>query len=282
MSESTPDAGTIEAVVGSLVRAPGLLLLLDYDGTLVEIAGHPDQAVPDPSLIALLRGLAARPATSVHVVSGRPRAALEDWFGDVPVALWAEHGAFVRRPSAAAWRPVADVQAGSLLAADVVPLMAQAVEVAPGSFVESKTASVVWHYRLADPEPAGAAAARLLHALRELSAARAFEVLQGRKALEVRLPGISKALAVQHARAALPNALVVAIGDDQTDDDMFRALGSADISVAVGRRACAAQFRLSGPAAVRALLDRIAESIPHPSSSSLDPNPDRDPNPRSG
>src|SRR5215471_13672591 len=93
----TTDAGRLpEPVVDEVVAANGLVLLLDYDGTLVPIADAPNLAVPDTELIDLLWKVAARRHTTVHLVSGRPAATLEAWFGGIPMTLWAEHG-FCRR-----------------------------------------------------------------------------------------------------------------------------------------------------------------------------------------
>ena len=75
--------GTLAA---RLQAAPGLFLLLDYDGTLVPFAPTPDLAEPDDELILLLQELAARPLTEVHVVSGRSRETLERWLGALPIA----------------------------------------------------------------------------------------------------------------------------------------------------------------------------------------------------
>ncbi len=82
-------------------QAESLALLLDYDGSLVRFASIPELAVPDPDLLALLRALSARPATEVHIVSGRKRDDLERWLRDLPVFLHAEHGLWTRPPGSA-------------------------------------------------------------------------------------------------------------------------------------------------------------------------------------
>ena len=64
-----------------LEQASRRSLLLDYDGTLREIVGHPDLATPTPEILELLTALAALPDTDVHVVSGRRRESLDAWLG---------------------------------------------------------------------------------------------------------------------------------------------------------------------------------------------------------
>ena len=94
---------TVETLAARLEAAPVLVLLLDYDGTLVPFAPTPDLAEPDDELIGLLRGLAARPDTEIHIVSGRTRETLERWLGALPIGLHAEHGFLSRPPGAAEW-----------------------------------------------------------------------------------------------------------------------------------------------------------------------------------
>ena len=98
-----PSAPIVEALAERLRAAPALLLVLDYDGTLVPFALTPELAGPDREVIALLQDLAARPRTEVHVVSGRTRETLESWLGPLPIGLHAEHGLSSRAPSAGAW-----------------------------------------------------------------------------------------------------------------------------------------------------------------------------------
>ncbi|HSE97348.1 MAG TPA: bifunctional alpha,alpha-trehalose-phosphate synthase (UDP-forming)/trehalose-phosphatase, partial [Blastocatellia bacterium] len=91
-SERFSSTEEINVLSYSLRDAERLLLLLDYDGTLVPFAVTPELAPPDDELKELLRKLAERPSTSLHILSGRTRSTLEKWFGDLPVALYAEHG----------------------------------------------------------------------------------------------------------------------------------------------------------------------------------------------
>ena len=65
---------------------------MDYDGTLMPFSDDPARVAPDARLRALLQQLGAAARTDVAVVSGRDRATLESWLGDLPVDLVAEHG----------------------------------------------------------------------------------------------------------------------------------------------------------------------------------------------
>ncbi|WP_242343335.1 bifunctional alpha,alpha-trehalose-phosphate synthase (UDP-forming)/trehalose-phosphatase [Anaeromyxobacter terrae] len=248
----------IRAVVERAGAAPRLALLLDYDGTLVPFAPTPELAAPDVALLDLLRRLAARPRTQVDVVSGRTRGTLQRWLGALPIGLHAEHGFWSRAPGgdwqgaevpAVAWRE------------PVLAILREFAERTPGSVVEEKTAGVAWHYRTADPEYGAAQAKELILHLQTLLANVPVEILPGDKVIEVRPLGIHKGRAVAAAVArAGPDALVVGLGDDRTDEDLFAALPPGSIAVHVGPGPSRAPLRITDFRAARALLADIADT----------------------
>ena len=240
----------------ALARAramPRLRVLLDYDGTLVPFARSPGLAAPDDELLRLLRDLAARPGCDVDIVSGRPRDTMEAWLGDLPVSLWAEHGYWWRPRGAEAWQAAAHLDPTWM--ARIAPILEQFSRTTPGSFVETKTASVAWHYRRASRDFGPRQAHELRMLLGDALSNQPFEVLEGKKVVEVRLRGVSKAAVGRHVGQPtdVPTA-VVAFGDDRTDDDLFRALPATAITVAVGKTASPAAHSVADHQAVRAAL----------------------------
>ncbi len=230
------DAGARESVVAALATAPRRAILLDYDGTLRELVGHPDLAAPTPEIKDLLRDLAGLPETGVHVVSGRTRESLDAWLGDLPIHLCAEHGYFVRPPGGEWETPI---EADLSWLARVERLFRRVAADVPGTMVERKTASVSWHYRQAEPEYGSWRARELLVALENVLAGISAEVLPGRRVIEVRARGINKGSYVQRLLAAEgddEHSLYLAAGDDVTDIDLFRALPDDAIAIHVGVR----------------------------------------------
>ena len=244
-----------------LRAAPGLVLFLDYDGTLVPFQATPEEASPDRELAPLLRALAARPFTQVHVVSGRPPAVLEAWLGSLPIALHAEHGLWSRSGPGSAWRPHA---APDLAWQATVRAICRAMVAAtPGSLVEEKTAGLAWHYRMADPALGAARAAELIGQLRRALQGQAAELLLGDKVVEVRPRGVHKGVLVAPVLAAAPpDAMVVAIGDDQTDEDLFAALPTGAVAIHVGAPPSRAPLHLPSVADVRAFLQAVVSRTP--------------------
>lgn len=78
--------------------------MFDYDGTLTPIVKDPAAAIPSDRVIRTLKTLAADPANSVWIISGRDQAFLDEWMGHIPeLGLSAEHGSFMRQPLSDEW-----------------------------------------------------------------------------------------------------------------------------------------------------------------------------------
>jgi trehalose 6-phosphate synthase/phosphatase len=260
VSEATLSAASdLDALVARLRRAERLLLLLDYDGTLVPFARAPDLAAPDLSLRELLTALAARPGTHVHIVSGRRREPLERWLGQLPIGLHAEHGYWSRAAPGAPWTAIPGVSDEWKPA--VRRMLEEAAKRTPGALVEEKAVTLAWHWRMAEPELGAARADELWRRLTHTLDQAPLDVLRGAKVLEIRPRGVSKACVVEQLLAPLsaPLPTVAAMGDDRTDEDTFRALPPEGVAIAVGFRPSVARYRVASPGAARAFLSRIAE-----------------------
>jgi trehalose 6-phosphate synthase/phosphatase len=250
-------------------RARARTIVLDYDGTLREFEVHPDLAQPTPEIRALLRSLAALPATDVHIVSGRRRRNLEQWFGRLPIHLCAEHGYLARAPGED-WRTLVELDLSWLrpierhlrrVAADV-----------PGAHVERKSCSVAWHYRQAEREYGSWRARELLNDLPQHLAGAPAEILAGHQVVEVRALGVDKGV---YVRSLFPEGkesthFVLGLGDDRTDHDLLDALPSGSVAGHVGgllpstnrRDGRREDIHLVGPGEVRTFLRRLSEVVP--------------------
>ncbi len=244
-------AAELDAVAARASSAEKLVLMLDYDGTLVPMAEAPGLAVPDAELLELLRALAGCPHTTVHVVSGRTQQSLDAWLGELPLGLHAEHGLW-HRPSGGQWTMSA--VAPGAWRAHARAVLEEWTQVTPGSLIEDKTLGLAWHYRMTDPEFGLAQANELkLHLSDQLSNAPV-EVLHGAMVVELRPHGVNKGNAMPAVDA---QTLVLAMGDDTTDEDLFAALPPSGVSVAVGAGPLSAQLRAPDHRSVRELLRRI-------------------------
>ena len=221
-------------------------LLLDLDGTLLDIAPAPDMVAVPNDLPAHLLTLRERMAGALGIISGRPVEQIDALLPGVAYAVAGEHGGAIRpAPAAAIERPALPSVPTAWL--DRVALL---VAAHPGSMLERKRRGFVVHYRAA-PQAGDA-----LHvALRDLlTTDHRFDLLQAAMAWEVRPAGIDKgvALATLMRRVPFAGRIPVFIGDDVTDEDAIRVAVS---SGGVGLRVDEAFISAAG---VRAWLARAA------------------------
>jgi trehalose 6-phosphate synthase/phosphatase len=240
-------------------KATRRLLFLDYDGTLVPFAYWPFDAAPPEGLLAVLGKLSSVPTQRVMLVSGRPRAELESWFGRIR-GLWlaAEHGALIRDPATAEWAPLHPT-APAVWKPRVHTVLQHFVDRTPGSFVEEKEYSLVWHYRMSDPEFGDWLANELVATLEELLTETELRAVRGHKNVEVRLSWANKGEAVSRMEALWPADFRLGIGDDRTDEELFERLPRDAWTIHVGEGPSLARFRLDSPAGVRRLLGELAD-----------------------
>jgi trehalose 6-phosphate synthase/phosphatase len=241
-------------LAADLQRASRLAVLLDYDGTLVRLEDTPDLARPDPALARLLDDLARCPGVDLHIVSGRSRTALVSWLGHLPLTLWAEHALWRRDRDRTEWR--AAFHHDRQWKGVVRDLMTRAASRTPGSLIEDKGDSLAWHYRLSDPLHADDEAIRLSTAIADVFPDGEIEPISGRKVVEARLAGAHKGLAVAAIRRETPEARILAVGDDRTDEDMFAAaLAEGGVAICVGDQDSRARLHVRGTEDVRRFLE---------------------------
>jgi trehalose 6-phosphate synthase len=231
-----------------LARDPNLTLLLDLDGTLIPFAPTVEAAILDQSAIELLR-LLREAGVHIVIVSGRPRALVEHLRCMVDGLWWvAEHGTW--RCTDASWQGVETAPEIEDLQRVLEPF-AQV----PGSRLEPKSQSLCLHWRLVPQAlKEDLIAACELTCDEWLESHPDFERLEGVEMIEVRRRSANKGRAVSWVREHRPDARIIAIGDDHTDEDMFAALRERELAIGVGSRRTRARCCLPSPSAVRAFL----------------------------
>jgi trehalose 6-phosphate synthase/phosphatase len=233
-------------------------LLLDYDGTLVPFARHPQLAAPTNDLIQLLRHLSSDTSVDITIISGRDHASLEKWFGDVPINLIAEHGAAIKnRGEEWQFEPEADQSWKSIIRSTLELFMQRS----PGSFVEQKKHTLAWHYRNVDPELGFIRSRELLDNLHHMIRNVHLQIIDGNKVIEIRVAGVDKGSVAKRLLRSQTYDFILAIGDDKTDEDMFRALADQAITIKIGSGHTLAQYSLVSQSEVLGFLKNIAAEI---------------------
>lgn len=231
-------------------------LFLDYDGTLVPFSKHPKLAIPNQELIGLLSKLASDPKTTVTIISGRDSQTLEGWFDKLPVNLVAEHGASIRLKNGM-WKHHRDVDQSWKPA--MRPTMELYTQRSPGSFVEEKTHTLAWHYRNVLPELGFIRSRELLDNLHHLVRNTPLQIIDGNKVIEVRISGVDKGSVAKGFLDGEEYDFIMAVGDDKTDEDMFKALADRAVTIKIGADHTAAQYSLSNQQEVLRLLNGLIQ-----------------------
>jgi trehalose 6-phosphate synthase/phosphatase len=249
-----------EGLVKQFHAAEQRLLLLDYDGTLVGFSKHPKDAIPDKRLITLLAKLAELPGTTLAIISGRDSRTLEQWFGHLPVILVAEHGAAMRRKNDSWEFSGENDQAWKRL---IRPTLEMFTKRCAGSFIEEKNHTLAWHYRKVEGELGFTRSRELLDNLFHLVRNVQLQVIDGNRVIEVRVSGIDKGAAAKRLIQEEQYGFILAIGDDKTDEDMFRALADKGITIKVGPGHSQAANHIKSQRDVVAFLGELVSENKH-------------------
>jgi trehalose-phosphatase len=219
---------------------------------------HPQAALLSQPAEAVLRRLAVRPECLVLVISGRSLPDLQPRIPLREVVLAGNHGLEIEGCSYSFRHSEAEAGIPRLAAvsADLSALLLRW----PGALLEDKRLTATVHYR----QVAECDQQALVRAVRRVLAPYAgeFGLRAGKKALEVHpRVGWNKGSAVNWLRHASGVSACLCIGDDRTDETMFRGCSGA-VTVAVGRaHSTAADYRVDTPTDVTALVRFAADAL---------------------
>lgn len=260
----TSDAMNRVAVLRAARAHAGVLLVgLDFDGTLAPIVPVPDDARMPAATAEVLRTLARRADTHIAIVSGR---GLDDLRSRIPVDglyLAGNHGLEIDGPDLHRMHP--DAQAARPRLAALAQTLRRGLPALPGVIVEDKGLTLSVHYRMVQDESAAEEIRSLVR--QRAAAADGVVTTEGKKVVEIR-PDVdwNKGRAFEFVRASIEalhgRGPALFIGDDRTDEDVFRILGETDCSIIVGdppAHDSVAHALLPSTAAVAAFLQRLAE-----------------------
>jgi len=275
MEVSQLDPAVEAEFLARVESAPRRLLLLDYDGTLAPFRVDRDTARPHPGVDARLREIAAAPRSRVVILSGRRAAEIRDLLRDGPeLEIWGAHGAERFLPGrdlemasapAAAQRELAGTRAAILarLADRLHTLDPAEIEYR----LELKPGGLAVHVRalpMIEALEFERAAREEAHAWKALPPLRMLPFDGG---LELRIPGPDKGDAVHavlEGESLGADAIAIAcLGDDATDEDAFRALPAAALTLLVADtpRTTAARYRIGSGDGVLAFLSRWSTAV---------------------
>ena len=247
------DLSVSNEILKAYKTAKNRLLLLDYDGTLVEFNEKPNLAIPSPQLLKTIEKLIQQPNTDVVIISGRDQLFLDKWFGKMKLTLVAEHGYFIKNEK---WTE--KLINNKEWIQNLLPIFNSFTDRTPGTFVEEKQNSLVWHYRKTDPELANNRAVELKTVIKSL-APESISLMDMDKAIEIINSQFNKGTAVSDIVSKKIYDFTLCIGDDVTDENMFINLNEEAYTLKVGKKTTAAKYYIKNPIEVKKLLKLLAD-----------------------
>jgi trehalose 6-phosphate synthase/phosphatase len=235
-------------------KAEKRLILLDYDGTLAPFTKVPSQAAPDKNLLDFLKKISADERNEVAIISGRDSETLDKWLGRLNLTFVSEHGVFIKYKNTE-WESQTSVPPEWKEA--IRPMLQSSVTSCAGSLIEEKQNTLSWHYRNTHPGLGFIRSRELLNNLMQLTSNTPLQVIDGNKVLEVRLTGVDKGITALKLVNHFNPDFTFCIGDDTTDEDMFKALEKKAYTIKIGNDATAANYNIPTQADVLPFLQGV-------------------------
>jgi len=232
------------------------LLLLDYDGTLVSFSKDPEKVFPDKALLEILEKLCKSASNEVVIISGRKKQTLQEWLGHLNISMVAEHGVWLKYKNTD-WEMIEPLDATWKM--EISPILELYVDRTPGSFIEEKEYSLVWHYRKTDPGQGEIRVRELVNHLVYMTSNLNLQILEGNKVVEIKNSGVNKGHAASRWINREKWEFILAMGDDWTDEDIFKSLPETAYSIKVGFVSTEAKYKIKSPTEVRQLLKELSE-----------------------
>lgn len=234
-------------------------ILLDIDGTILDLAPTPAGVLVPSRLQSTLTTLWKWTGGALALISGRPLDDIDSIFAPLELPAVGGHGAEIRTASAP-----------DKIIRPKVPLLDERIRrellklADHGVYIEDKGYSIALHYRRA-PQKKDKLRKAVSAIVGDISGGK-LEVLPGKAVIEVKPTGFNKGSAVLELMEIPPfkGRKPIFIGDDVTDEAVFAILPDVrGTGLSVGRIIAGAVGVFAGPAEVRDWLGRIAARVPN-------------------
>lgn len=254
MATKQLDTATIKLIREAYNKSKNRMIFLDYDGTLSPFKTDPMLAKPDVKLKKIIKNLGDDPKNRLVIISGRDKNSLEKWLGDYNVDIISEHGVWLKEQGKK-WATIGKLS--NEWKNDMRHVMELYVDRTPGSFIEEKDFSLVWHFRKVETGLGDLRSRELTSHLKYLSANISLQVLEGDMVVEVKNIEVNKGKAASIWLEKYQSEFIMAIGDDWTDEDMFMAMPEDAVTIKVGLGNSAAKYSIQSSVEVLDLLQNL-------------------------
>lgn len=228
------------------------LILLDYDGTLAPFDIDPDCAIPSNALLDILKTLSSHHKNEVWIISGRDKEFLDNHFSSLQLNLAAEHGAYIKRDQ---WVSITNSTQQKWIN-EVESILETFVALYPETFIEKKQNGIAWHYRSLEKRKGFTSSRELLILLKVFLFNKNLILTDGNCTVEVKHHLANKGIVYKNHIMNDEFETVLFIGDDETDEDLFKVLKAPhQHSIKIGKGHTAAKYRLDNIQLAASLLN---------------------------
>ena len=248
------DSTMLNKIKSNFMSSSRKLVMLDYDGTLIDFNDKPKLAIPSQRLNILIDNICKQKNTDVYIISGRDQKFLSKHFDNFNINLIAEHGYFKKHANEN-WLEPNFIENQDWMA-DILPIFEAFTDRTPGTFIEKKKTSLVWHYRKTDPELASDWVVEFKTVLNSL-ASDELQILDIVKGIEVSRGTINKGKSVIDILSDKKYDFILCAGDDITDESMFASLSKEAFSIKIGRKKTKANYFVDSPDELISVLEHI-------------------------
>jgi trehalose 6-phosphate synthase/phosphatase len=233
------------------------LILLDYDGTLVKIQNNPSDVIPSLEVVEIVRRIASEEKNTVAIITGRDSEYISQWFGNMNVYLFTEHGAYSKEPTKTEW--VSLVSGNQVWKSEILTILEKYKSKVHGVIIEERASSISWHYRNVSFDDAYIVTEDLLNCLNNyITEEMNILVVHKKRVVEIRKNECNKGTASEKMIQLKNFEFILSVGDDITDENMFNALPSYAYSFKVGSGITKAKMNLENQKEVIELLKKLS------------------------
>ncbi len=243
-----------------LWSAKGILLLLDFDGTLTPIVKRPEEAELSPEMEGILKFLAKKKGFEVAIISGRSLSDLKQKIKIRNIIYVGNHGMEIERKGKKFIYPQASKSIPTMR--ELKKILKARLGSIKGTIVEDKRVGLAVHYRMVKNSDVPELKRTVRQIFRPFMEKKKIKIGHGKKILEAKPPIIwdkGKAASMLLDSFKQEKPLSFYLGDDKTDEDAFSALDGKGITVFVGKpRKSKANFFLKNVGEVGIFLKRLS------------------------
>jgi trehalose 6-phosphate phosphatase len=254
-------------LIEKIRKNEGLLLLLDYDGTIVPIVERPELAILSQETLDILVDISRSPKILLGIVSGRKLSEVKRLVGIEGIYYVGNHGLEAKGPGLSYINPIA--KNSKLVIDSLYGRLTKKLGGIRGALTENKGYSLTVHYRMASAADEQRIKSVFFETVRLYEANGGVKTAENKKTLEVIPPtdwnkgGMIIELIRQINRTPRKGYLPIYAGDDATDEDAFKALKGNGVTILVsdGPRDSHAQYYLKDVNEVAEFLRRLTEVV---------------------